>query len=363
MKKKYVRIFIVVIIVLVAFVLLCTNRGAKSKANSNVVKVTRGDIIDKALAVGNIEPLEEIDIKSKISGTVKNLFVDDGYFVHEGDPLLEIQPEPTPLELAEAKRNVEMEKIQMENVKRESERSQDLQEKGLISSQEFEKGEKEYQAALLRYTIAKEKLELIETGKVRIENKNIETIIYSPIAGFVLEKTVHKGDPVVPLTSYQAGTSLMKIADMSQLIFRGTVDEIDVGKLKEGQIAEIQIGALPQVKIKGEMIKISLKATKRENATVFTIEIKILDSNGSTLRAGYSANSHIIINKKENVLLLPERVIYFKNDSTFVHLPSKDKTQVVRAIKVGLSDALNTEVLAGLNEGDEVEEKPQQEIK
>ena len=345
------------------YFVVCNKWASKSKDRAKTVQVSKGEIVEKALAVGNIEPLEEIDVKSKMSGVVKKLFIDDGHYVHKGDPLLEIQPEPTPLELAEATRNVEMTKIQMENLQKEMNRAGDLNKKGLLSTQEFEKATKDFQEARLRFTIAQEKLALIETGKITINKKNIETIIRSPIDGYVLGKAVHVGDPVVPLTSYQAGTSLMKIADMSRLIFRGTVDEIDVGKLKEGLPAEIQIGALPDVEIKGKVTKISLEATKRENATVFLVEINILKTNGSTLRAGYSANAHIIISKKEDVLLLPERVIYFKDDSVFVHLPGEKGTLRVRVIQVGLSDAINTEIVSGLKENEEVLEKPEREIK
>lgn len=363
MKKKLLWLFSFIVILVIVFFVVYNKNSSHSKNRAKTVRVSKGSIVEKALAVGHIEPLEEIDVKSKISGVVKKLFVDDGHFVHKGDPLLEIQPEPTPLELAEATRNVEMAKIQMQNLEKEMNRANDLKKKGLLSTQEFEKMLRDFQEAKLRFTIAREKLALIETGKVTINKKDIETIIRSPIDGYVLEKVVHVGDPVVPLTSYQAGTSLMKIADMSRLIFRGTVDEIDVGKLKEGMAAEIQIGALPGVKINGELTKISLKATKRENATVFPVEINILAANGSTLRAGYSANAHIIISKKEEVLLLPERVIYFKDDSVFVHLPGENRKPQIREIQVGLSDAVNTEIVSGLKENDEVLEKPEREIK
>jgi HlyD family secretion protein len=154
----------------------------------------------------------------------------------------------------------------------------------------------------------------------------------------------------------------MKMANMERLIFKGTVDEIDVGRLKEGMEAELKVGALPKDKIIGTLYRISLKAEKKENATVFPIEVSVPAAQNSTLRAGYSANASVIIQKKDSVLTIPERVVTFRNDSAFVKVvlgPGKDEE---RCIKTGLSDAISIEVLSGLKEHDEVLEKPVKKI-
>ncbi len=167
---------------------------------------------------------------------------------------------------------------------------------------------------------------------------------------------------MTPLTSYQEGTVWMKMANMERLKFKGTVDEIDVGKLKEGMETEIKVGALPTDKIVGKLTKISLKAEKKENATVFPIEIVIPTANNTTLRAGYSANANVIIQKKDSVLMVPERVVTFRNDSAFVKVVLGPGKEEERTIKTGLSDAINVEVLTGLQEGDSVLEKPVKKI-
>lgn len=166
----------------------------------------------------------------------------------------------------------------------------------------------------------------------------------------------------MPLTSYQEGTILLKMADMNALIFRGTVDEIDVGKLREGMTAQIKIGALPNKIIEGRLDKISLKAKKEDNATVFPVEVVLTATNGNILRAGYSASSEIIIQKKEKVLMIPERLVTFKNDTARVLLPEADGKTKEIIIQTGLSDALNIEVLGGLAEGQEVAERPTKKI-
>ncbi len=360
LKKRTLVIvggFIIVILVLV--VLLGQRGGSSSRSR---VRVERQDIVDKALAVGSVEPLDEIAVKSKISGVVGELFVDVGDYVEKNDPLLDVRPDPTPIELAEAKRNVEMTAIALNTLERELERNRELKEKGLISDYDFEMLTRDFDEAALRHQIAMERLDLIEKGKVRIEETDIESIIKAPISGYILEKSVNVGDPVVPLTSYQAGTELMKMADMTQLIFRGTVDEIDVGKISEGMRTDLQIGALPGKTVTGHVSLISLKARKIDNTTVFPVEITIDDVGDVVLRAGFSANANIIIAQKDSVLSIPERVVTFRNDSAFVEIPVGENEYEEQFIETGLSDAIRIEVISGLEEGQEVLEKEVQEI-
>lgn len=362
MKKKIILSSLgVVVLVIAAFLIF----GGSKKSDEGAlpkVKVTKGDIVDKALAVGTIEPENEISVKAKVSGVVGRIFADAGAWVKAGEPLLEVRPDPAPLELADAKRQVQLSEVEVDNLKKESVRQETLSNKKLISQKDYEAFQRSYQEAELRLRMAREKLALMESGKVRIENTEIESIVKAPISGFVLSKAVEVGDPVTPLTSYQEGTVLMKMANMERLKFKGTVDEIDVGKLKEGMETEIKVGALPTDKIKGKLSKISLKAEKKENATVFPIEIIVPTASNTTLRAGYSANANVIIQKKDSVLMIPERVVTFRNDSAFVKVALGPGKEEERYVKTGLSDAINIEVLNGLSEGDSVYEKPVKKI-
>jgi HlyD family secretion protein len=235
-------------------------------------------------------------------------------------------------------------------------------QKQLISTREFEDFQQKYDESELRLKLAHERLQLLERGAVDIGGTKIESIVKAPIDGFVLNKTVEVGDPVTPLTSFQEGTVLMKMANMERLLFKGTVDEIDVGRLREGMEAEIKVGARPTDRVIGKLTKISLKAEKKENATVFPIEISIPKASNTVLRAGYSANANIIIQKKDSVLSIPERVVTFRNDSAFVRVslgPGRDEERLVRT---GLSDAITIEITGGLKEGEEVVEKPVKKI-
>jgi len=362
MKKKVVIPTAAVVGVGIIGFLVFGGSGDTEESTLPKVKVERGTIIDKALAVGTIEPEFEISVKSKVTGVVSKIFADVGTYVSAGDPLLEVRPDPTPLELADAKRQVELADVDLENLKKERVRQESLFKSKLISDKEYEDFQKRYDETKLRLQIATEKLALLESGRVTIGDTEIESIIKAPIDGFVLNRTVEVGDPVTPLTSFQEGTVLMKMANMKRLLFKGTVDEIDVGKLREGMETQIKVGALPNDTVRGELRKIWLKAEKRDNATVFPIEILIPTSNNQLLRAGYSANANIIIDKKVDVLKIPERVVEFRNDSAFVKVPVGVGRDEERYIKTGLSDAISIEEVEGLSEGDEVFEKPVKKI-
>jgi HlyD family secretion protein len=194
----------------------------------------------------------------------------------------------------------------------------------------------------------------------------MESIIRSPAAGTVLTRAVNPGEPVVPLTSYQPGTELAAIADMSDLIFKGTVDEIDVGKLHVGIPARIKVGALPTDVVTGKIARIAPQAQQKEGATLFDVEIELAPTKNITLRAGYSANADLIIREKKDVLTIPERVVLFEDGGkkTFVELPAarpKDPAKKT-AVTLGISDGLNAEVVAGLKLGAKVVERPPKKI-
>ena len=360
-RKALILTSIIIVLGLAAFFAVKSKKGDGDGVAPSVT-VMRGTIEEKALAIGTIEPQNEISIKARVSGVVKQLFVDVGAFVHAGDPLLEVKPDPTPVELADAKRQLELALVDFDNSKKELARQDSLHKRALISEKDFDNSLMAYKESELKVKIATDNLDLLQTGRVTIDNTKIESIVYAPIDGYVLTRSVEVGDPVTPLTSYQEGTVLMKMANMSKLVFKGTVDEIDVGKLREGMPAEIRIGALPGDTVSGRLSKIWLQAEKQENASVFPIEISVETSRSVTLRAGYSANADVIVRKMTDVLYVPERVVSFRNDSAFVTLALKDNTSKEQAVKTGLSDAINIEVTSGLKEGDKVLEKPVKKI-
>jgi HlyD family secretion protein len=333
---------------------------AAAEEGPPAVEVTRGDLVERALAMGTIEPEVEVGVKSKVSGVVRAIFVQEGSFVRAGQPLMEIRPDPTPVELVEARRQVELNGIEAANARRDLERQEALVSRGLAPAQDLDNARKRSDEAALRVRMAREKLQLIERGSTGGPG-GAESVVRAPVDGYVLERLVETGNPVVPLSTYQEGTVLMTMADMDRLIFRGTVDEIDVGKLREGMPVEIKVGALPDARIRGTVSRISLKAKKEENATTFPVEIELAETSGATLRAGLSANAEIVIRERRGVLTIPERVVTFSGDTAWVEVPGAAGRER-RVVRTGLSDALDVEVLAGLKEGEKVLEKPTRTI-
>jgi HlyD family secretion protein len=361
-RTKVIGIGLGVVVVAGLAIVVSSSRGSGRGDDTNTIEVMRQDIIDEALAVGRIEPEIEVSVKSQISGVVGRLHADEGAFVRSGAPLLEIKPNPTPLELADARRQLELREVELANLERDLQRQSALKEQGLLSDREYQATEQQHAERQIQLQMARERLALLEEGKLTLADDAVETMVRSPIAGFILEKMVEVGDPVVPLSTYQEGTVLMTMAEMNKLVFRGTVDEIDVGRLEEGMPVSITIGALPEASVAGRLTRISLKARTEDNQTVFPVEITLEATSGTTLRAGYSANADIIIERRDSVLAIPERLITVENDTARVTVLLPDGSTEERVVERGLSDAINIEILSGLREGELVVEPPPREI-
>lgn len=359
MKKIVIYGFLIFLVIGAIFLILNKKNGGQNQLT--IITAEKGNIAETALAVGTIEPENEIKVKSTIPGIVSEIYFKIGDFVEKGKPLLNISPNPTPLEYAEAQRNIEMAEIALKQAKQEWERKTKLFQAELISESEIELYNSAYNETSLKYKMAREKYELLEKGRIRLASKSIDSIVKSPISGIILSQDVYRGDPVVPLTNFQPGTELCAIADMKRMLFKGTVDEIDVGKLTAGMIADIQIGALPDTRVKGLLERISPKARKEGNSTLFDLEIVILEVAGKPLRAGYSATANVKIREKNNVIVIPERLVAFEKDKRFVEV--KEGAKISRKeIKTGLSDGLNIEVIEGVKTGDLLVERPPREI-
>lgn len=359
MKKWLWRILAVIFVCVFVFLLLSSK---KDKAPLKQVKVVRGTISEKALAVGTIEPEKEIKVKSIIPGIVEEVYFKVGDNAKAGNVLFKISPNPTPIEYVETKRAIEMAQVTLSKLQADRQRNLKLFQQSLISQSEMDGVESAYNDASLRHKIAMERLELMEKGRIRLANRDIDSTVKSPTTGMVLSQSVFQGDPVVPLTNFQPGTELCSLADMGKLLFKGTIDEIDVGKIQIGMAADIQIGALPDSRIVGKVERIFPKAKKEGNATLFDIEILVPDTAGQPLRAGYSATATITVRSKENILMLPERLVLFENGKKFVEV-KKGEVVEKKEVQTGLSDGLNIEITQGLAENEMVVERPPREIK
>lgn len=371
-KTKFISI--VVSIMILAIIIHWLKPAAK--ADDNLIKVTRGNIIEKALAVGSITPLHSISVTSSFAGTVAKLFHDEGDFVKKGDVLLEVKPNPTPADLDTAKRTLDEKQATEKNAANHLKRYQSLLKQGYVNQDDFDQANKDYQTAKIQRQLAQEQLSILQQGKATVAGQTIQSIIVSPIDGYILSRAVDAGDPVVPQTDYQTGKTLFTIANMKDLIFKGQVNEIDVGKLHNGMPASLTLSALPDSKITGTLTKIALESAQLEkqndssnntsnqnsassNNAPFNVGFNVTINNlvippNMQLRAGYSANAEITIKQANNVLILPERVIDFKEGKNYVWLPGKNDKPQQHEIKIGISDGINVEVISGLKENQQV---------
>ena len=358
--KKWIWRILAVVFVGVFFVFLFSSK--KNEETLNLVEVTKGTISEKALAVGTIEPEQEIRVKSTIPGIVSEVLFKVGDSVQKDTLLFRISPNPTPVEYVETRRNVEMAQITLDKLRADRERNLKLFKESILSSSDMDASESAYNEGSLRFKIAQDKFKLMEKGRIQLSNRSIDSIVKSPTNGMILSQNVFQGDPVVPLTNFQPGTELCSLADMETLLFKGTVDEIDVGKILVGMDADIQIGALPDSSILGKVERIYPKAKKDGNATLFDIEILISDYAGQLLRAGFSATATITVQARENILILPERLVLFENGKKFVEVQKGEEIEK-KEVQTGLSDGLYIEITSGLTEGEKVVERPPRKIK
>ncbi|HUF18310.1 MAG TPA: efflux RND transporter periplasmic adaptor subunit [Thermoanaerobaculia bacterium] len=342
-----------------AFVRGSRNGDSKFK----LVEAKTDSITEKAVAVGQVQPRQEFQVKSKISGIVERTFVEVGDSVKAGDPLFEIAPDPTPLEVSEVDRRLESAQASFNRAKSDLDRATELSNSGVTPRSELDAKREAFELARISLLKAQQDRQLTRQGRTSV---GTERLIRAPAGGTILSRLVNPGDPVVPLTSFQPGTELATIADMSDLIFRGTVDEIDVGKLQAGLIARIKVGALPSDVVTGRVSRIAPQAEQKDGATLFNVEIELDSAANIVLRAGYSANADLIIREKKDVLTVPERLVTFEDggQKAFVEIPgaTPDAEPTKVEIKTGISDGMNVEVLSGLSKGAQVVERPPKEI-
>src|ERR1051325_3662207 len=362
MRRLGITLLTLVILAGAAVVVYAMSRG-KRPDGLKEVDVTTGSIVEKAVAVGQIQPRQKFSVKSKISGIVAKALVEVGDTVRAGDALFEIAPDPTPMEVTEVDRQVDSAAASYKRAEVDYQRSQQLSTSGVLPKSDLDQKREAFELARVALTKAQQNRDLTRKGRLTVSGT--ESIIRAPAAGKILTRVVNPGDPIVPLTSYQPGTEMATVADMSDLIFKGTVDEIDVGKLSVGMPTRIKVGALPTDVVTGRVSRIAPQAQQKEGATLFDVEVE-LEPSKITLRAGYSANADVIIREKKDVLVIPERLVTFEDGGkkATVEIPSatpKGEPKKIE-IKTGISDGLNVEVLSGLKKGDKVVERPPKEI-
>lgn len=347
MKKffKIAGIVIIAVIFIGTFVYLFINSKAKPEQYSTV-NASIGNIEKTTVLTGKIEPRDEIEIKPQVSGIISEINVEAGDFVHEGDIIAKIKVIPDEGQLSSARNRVSVAELSLQEKKLEYERTKTLYEKKFESREKYEQDKNAYDQALQELKGAQDNLTIVRDG-VSMENaQSSNTLVRATITGLVLEVPVKVGSSVIQANTMNDGTTIAKVADMNNLIFKGKIDETEVDLLAEGMKMNISIGAIAGSSLDAVIEKIAPIATEDNGANTFEVKAAIAVDSVLNLRAGYSANATVILSSVENVLTVPESILDFEGDSTFVYVmtdsiqPRYDRVN----IRTGLSDGINVEV-------------------
>jgi HlyD family secretion protein len=314
------------------------------------------DIIKKAVAAGAIQPRKEIEIKPKVSGILKALYVEAGRRVKKGDIIAEVQIIPEMLSLNEAELKLNSAKLAVDKTKRELARGEALGKTGAAAVGETDRLRADYEQAVQELRAAEMRVQLVREGAVG-RSKAAATRVESTVDGTVLSVLLREGSSVIQANNFNAGTTIVSVADMTDMIFKGRVDESDVGKLRDGMPVEIVVGALEDLKFAGKLERIAPKSLAKEGATEFEIEAAFRIPQGVTVRAGYSANANIVLARRDKVLAINEGLVVFEGERRFVEVQVAPDRFEKREVKLGLSDGIKVEVLSGVGAG-EVLKKP-----
>ncbi|MDE5688303.1 MAG: efflux RND transporter periplasmic adaptor subunit [Paramuribaculum sp.] len=352
--KKFFKILLWVLVGAVfvgTFVFLYLNSKPETVTYS-ILKPTNGNIERTTVLTGKIEPRDEINIKPQISGIITEINVEPGDIVKEGDVIAKIKVIPEASSLSSALSRVESAKITLADAKSKYERNKTLYDKKIVSREEYETSETTLHQAERELDAANDAYNIVREGVSRYNASESNTLVRATIGGLVLDVPVKVGTSVIQANTFNDGTTVATIADMSNLIFKGKVDETEVGQLAVGMPMTIAIGALPEVTPSAVIEYIAPKGTEENGANTFEIKAALDIDSVSGLRAGYSANATVTLSKNSGVLTLPEAAIEFAGDSTFVYvLTDSVPEQKFKRVPVvtGSSDGINIEVKEGID--------------
>ncbi len=326
-------------------------KNAKKESAYNVVKPKVANIVKKTVANGTIQPRQQIDIKPVVSGVIRELYVVAGQQVKEGDKLAVVQIVPDMLSLSQAESRVNAAVIGVSNAQMTYDRNKPLVDKGVISASEMQGYDIALRNAKQEQNAAQDALQVVRDGISKSSKGATNTIVRSTITGMVLNVPIKVGSSVIERNNFNEGTTIATVADMNDLIFDGNVDESEVGRVRLGMPVVITVGAIDSASWDANLEYIAPQGVLNNGAIQFEIRAGVKAKEGQTLRAGYSANADIVLDRRDSVLSIPESVITFspKGDSAFVDL--KDgKGWKKTYVKTGLSDGVNIEVLGGIGD-------------
>ncbi len=357
--KKFFKIFMIVFFVLLligTFVFLWS-KTRPVKVVYNTVQPAVDTIEKRVVATGKVEARDEVLIKPQISGIVSDIYFEAGQMVRQGDVIARVKVIPEMGALNSAQSRLTLANISMGQVQTDFNRTQQLYDSGVISLEEYEKAKSDFARVKEELQNAKDNLEIVEKGASSRMSGASNTQIRSTINGMILDIPIKVGNSVIQSNTFNDGTTIASIADLGDMIFRGQIDEAEVGRLKEGMPMALTIGALQGVNLDAVLEYLSPKGVESNGVVLFEMKAAVKIPAGVFVRAGYSANASIVTDSRQGVLTIPESVVAFEDEKPCVYaLTSKPEAEEQvfekKEVTLGLSDGVNVEVLSGVEEGD-----------
>ena len=357
--KKYLKITLLVVVAAIfigTFIFLYQ----KSKPKTTVYETITPEIADlekTTVATGKVEPRDEVLIKPQISGIISEVYKEAGQTIKQGEVIAKVKVIPELGQLNSAESRVRVAEISTAQAETDHERIKKLYNDKLISREDYEKSEVEIKKAREELQTAKDALEIIKEGITKNSASFSSTLIRSTIDGLILDVPIKVGNSVIMSNTFNDGTTIATVANMNDLIFKGKIDETEVGRIHEGTPVKITLGALQDMKFDAVLEYISPKSVENNGSNQFEIKAAITVPDSITIRSGYSANAEIELQRANNALTVPESAIEFSGDSTFVYVltdsvPTQKFTR--RQVQTGISDGVNIEIKSGLKANESI---------
>ena len=357
--KKYSKLIMAALIAVVfigTFVFLYQKSQPKPVVYSEFTpKVT--DISKVTVITGKIEPRDEVSVKPQISGIITHLYKQAGDMVSAGEVIAKVKVIPDMGQLSSAEARVRLAGINLKQAQVDFDREESLYRQRLVSEEEYDKQKQALSQAREEMAAAQDALEVVRDGVSKSNANASSTLIRSTISGLILDVPVKVGNTVVLSNTFNDGTTIATVANMNDLIFRGNIDETEVGRLGEGMPMKITVGALQDLRFDAVLEYVSPKAVENNGANQFEVTAAVTAVRDGKIRSGYSANAEIVLAKAAGVLSVPESAIEFSGDSTFVYVvggTGEQKTYRRTQVVTGLSDGVNIEIKSGITTKDKV---------
>ena len=354
---KYIMMALAAVVFIGTFVFLYIKSQPKP-VEYNEFEPKQMDIRKTTVVTGKIEPRNEVNVKPQISGIITEILKEAGQKVEAGEVIAKVKVIPDMGSLSAAQARVRLAGINERQARTDFEREKTLFDKGLVSADEYDKIAQALRQAREETAAAQDNLEVVRDGVSKTNASASSTLIRSTVTGLILDIPVKVGNSVILANTFNDGTTIATVANMNDLIFRGNIDETEVGRLTTGMTMKITIGALQDLKFDARLEYISPKATDQNGANQFEIKAAVnLPTSSEQIRSGYSANAEIVLAEARGVLSVPESAIEFSGNDTFVYVvkgSGKEKTYERRKVTTGLSDGINIEIRSGLKKGETV---------